>query len=76
MSTKELIQQEIDKLDEARLPELYEFIKRFQETKVKAQRPQKTFMERLREISISAPPDFSENLDLYLSGAKKIEDVH
>ena len=50
MSTKELIQQEIDKLDESRLPALYEFVKRF--AKPKAERPpsSETLMERLQKI--------------------------
>ena len=76
MSTKELIQQEIDKLDESRLPELYEVVKRLQEPKINPENPKRSFMERLGDISISAPRDFSENLDLYLSGAKQVEDVH
>ncbi len=76
MNTKDLIHQEIDKLDESRLTELYEIVKRFQEPKAPGEKPQRTFMEKLRDISISGPPDFSENLDLYLSGAKQIEDVH
>ena len=76
MSTKELIQQEIDKLDESRLSELYEVVKRLQEPKINPENPKRSFMERLGDISISAPRDFSENLDLYLSGAKQVEDVH
>lgn len=75
MSTKELIQQEIDKLDESRLPALYELVKRF--GKPKAERPpsSETLMERLRKIQISAPPDFSENHEQYASGAKSFDDV-
>lgn len=76
MSTKDLIQQEIDRVEEARLPALYELVKRF--TKRKAERPpsSETLMERLRKIHISAPPDFSENLDLYLTGEKSFEKVN
>ena len=75
MSTKELIQQEIDKLDEARLPALYELVKRF--VKPQAERPPsaETFMDRLRKIHISAPPDFSENHRQYASGAKSFDDI-
>ena len=75
MSTKELIQQEIDKLDEARLPALYELVKRF--AKPKAERPpsSETLMQRLQKIQISAPPDFSENHRQYASGAKSFDDV-
>lgn len=59
MSTKDLIQQEIDKLDESRLSELYEVVKRLQEPKVTPAKPQRSFMERLGDISISGPRDFS-----------------
>ncbi len=33
-------------------------------------------MAKLRKIKINAPPDFSKNLDLYLTGEKTIDDVH
>ena len=75
MSTKELIQQEIDKLDESRLPALYELVKRF--AKPKAERPpsSETLMQRLQKIQISAPPDFSVNHEQYASGAKSFDDI-
>ena len=75
MSTKELIQQEIDKLDESRLPELYELVKRFTKPKTERSPSSETLMERLRKIHISAPSDFSENHEQYASGAKSIDDV-
>ena len=37
--------------------------------------PQKntdSLFSRLRQIKISAPPDFSENIDAYLSGEKNV----
>lgn len=75
MSTRAQIQQEIDKVEEARLPALYELVKRF--AKPKTERPQssESLMERLRKIHISAPPDFSENHEQYASGAKSFDDV-
>ena len=76
MSTKELIQQEIEKLDESKLPELYDIVKRLQGQKIKPETSQRSFMQRLGDVSISGPRDFSENLDLYMSGAKQVEDVH
>lgn len=75
MSTKDLIQQEIDKLDEARLPALYELVKRFAKPKLERPPSTETLMERLRKIHISAPPDFSENHEQYASGAKSFDDV-
>ena len=75
MSTKDLIQQEIDKVDEARLPALYELVKRFAKPKTEHPPSSETIMERLRKIHISAPPDFSENHEQYASGAKSFDDV-
>lgn len=75
MTTKDLIQQEINKVDEARLPALYELVKRFAKPKTERSSSSGTFMERLRKIHISAPPDFSENHEQYASGAKSFDDV-
>jgi hypothetical protein len=75
MSTKDLIQQEIDKVDEARLPALYELVKRFAKPRTERLSSSETLMERLQKIHISAPSDFSENLDLYLTGEKSFEKV-
>ena len=73
MSTKELINAEIAKIHETDLPALYQHIKQFS---AKQEPPSESIMSRLRKIKISAPPDFSENIDLYLTGEKTIEDVH
>ena len=73
MKTKELIDAEIAKVHEANLPALYEHIKQFS---AKQESPSESIMSRLRKIKISAPPDFSENIDLYLTGEKTIENVH
>ena len=75
MSTKELIQQEIDKLSESQLPALYELVKRFAKPKVERPPAAETFMDRLKKIQISAPPDFSENHEQYASGVKSFDDV-
>lgn len=75
MSTKDLIQQEIDKVEEARLPALYELVKRFAKPKTERPASDETLMDRLRKIRISAPPDFSENHEQYASGAKRFDDV-
>lgn len=32
--------------------------------------PQTSLLSQLRQIKISAPPDFSENIDAYLNGEK------
>lgn len=75
MSTKDLIQQEIDKVEEARLPALYELVKRFAKPKTDQPPASETLMDRLQKIRISAPPDFSVNHEQYASGAKSFDDV-
>jgi hypothetical protein len=71
MITKEEIKSEIEKVPEERLAELYQIVRRFTQSKPSSSQP--TLMSKLRRIRISAPPDFSENLDLYLTGEKVIE---
>ena len=71
MATKEKIKSEIEKVPEERLAELYQVARRF--TQVRPVASQATLMSKLRRVRISAPPDFSENLDLYLSGEKAVE---
>jgi len=71
MVTKEEIKSEIEKVPEDRLAELYQIIKRF--TRSRPVSSQLTLMSKLRRVRISAPPDFSENIDLYLTGEKTID---
>ena len=71
MSTKELIHAEIDSVSEEYLDELYRLIKHFAQSKQQAQKP--SFMAQLKSIKIDAPQDFATNLDLYLSGEKRVE---
>jgi hypothetical protein len=75
MSTKELIQAEIDPLSDEDLDELYTLIKNFTQSKRLAK--PRSLMATLRSIQIDAPPDFAANLDLYLRGEKRVEpDLH
>ncbi len=71
MVTKEEIKSEIERVPEERLTELYQIVRRFTQSKPTSSNP--TLMSKLRRIRINAPPDFSENIDLYLSGEKTIE---
>ncbi len=71
MTTKELIQAEIDSVPEEELDRLYEWVKSFNELRPKDE--ERSFMSKLRSIQIDAPEDFAANLDLYLSGEKGIE---
>lgn len=69
MTIREEIVVKVQNLPESVLPEVYEIIEKFEE---KEKKP--SFMERLREIQIEAPSDFSRNIDLYMSGEKKIDE--
>ena len=71
MATKEEIKSEIEKVPEERLTELYQIVRRFTQSRPSSSQP--TLMAKLRRVRISAPSDFSENIDLYLSGEKTIE---
>jgi hypothetical protein len=62
MSTKELILAELDSLSQEELEELYALVKQYLETQ--RQGPTKlTFLERLGQIQIDGPEDFSEMVD-------------
>ena len=75
MTTIELIQGEIAKIPEKDLGELYGLVRDFAATKAAGSKS--SIMAKLREVRIEAPADFAANLDLYLSGEKRVdEDVH
>ncbi len=75
MTTKELIQSEIDRVGEDDLDELYKLVKDFAQTR--QQNTRQSLMSKLKSIKIDAPEDFSTNFDLYLSGEKRAEqDLH
>lgn len=70
MVTKEIIRSEIERVPETRLEELYEVVKIYSRTETESNGG--TLFSKLRNITIDGPEDFSENLDLYLSGEKTI----
>lgn len=74
MTTKQLIQAEIDALGEEDLGKLYEVVKRFAASKSKGNGS--GILATLRAVKIDAPPDFASNLDLYRSGEKRVDDLH
>lgn len=69
MTVREEIIAKVQNLPENVLPEIYEFVEKIAE---KENKP--SFMERLRQIKIEGPPDFSENFDLYASGEKSLDE--
>lgn len=70
MTTKELIQAEIEHLNEQELDELYKLVKDFSQSK---QSGKQSLMSKLQSIKIDAPEDFSSNFDLYVTGEKRAE---
>lgn len=72
MTAKELIQAEIDQIPEGDLDALYHLIRQFVNSKEAPQRP--GILSKLRSVTIDAPTDFAANLDLYMSGEKRVED--
>lgn len=75
MTIKELIYEEISKIEEDNLEELYEFVKQFVNTK-SAAKPELGILSKLKRIKIQAPVDFAANIDLYMSGEKSIENIY
>ncbi|MBC7798530.1 MAG: hypothetical protein H7Z37_16795 [Pyrinomonadaceae bacterium] len=69
MELKQEIISTIERIPEKYLAELNELVKDFSEKKSKP-----GLLRRLSEIKIDGPPDFSRNIDLYLSGEKKFDD--
>jgi hypothetical protein len=68
--TKELLKNQIDKIDEKKLEEVFYIISYYLKKEKSA--TGKDLMANLRSISIDGPADFSQNLDLYLNGEKSL----
>jgi len=71
MITKELIHSEIDGISNEHLDELYDVVRDFAESRKNGKK--QSFMSKLKNIKIDAPEDFAANLDLYMSGEKRVE---
>ena len=75
MTTKELIEAEIDKLSEEDLEKLYSIIRDFMQSRSQAQ--SESILEKLQRIQFDGPEDLAANHDLYLSGEKSEDpDIH
>jgi hypothetical protein len=70
MVTKEIIKSELDRVPEERLEEVYEVVKLYSRPGTPSNGS--SLLSKLKKIKIDGPEDFSENLDLYLSGEKTI----
>ena len=68
MNTKELILEELNKLEEDSLEELYGLIKNFANNKTSEKK--QGALTKLKKIKIQAPVDFAAIIDLYLNREK------
>jgi hypothetical protein len=71
MTTKELIQTELDRLSGEELEELFAVIRRYLQSKHPSPKP--SLMSQLRAISIDAPEDFAAQHDWYVTGEKRAD---
>lgn len=86
MISREQLKNEIDTIDDTHLEVLYRIILAFKPSPTNGNNPTNetaieqdlnspnspSLFSRLREIKISGPADFSENLDAYLNGEKNV----
>jgi hypothetical protein len=75
MTIREKLHAEIDNLDDQSVDVVYKLVRDYASSKAEPKKGD--LLTLLRQIRIDGPPDFSENLDLYLYGGKSFpEDVH
>lgn len=74
MTTKELLEAELEKLTDEDLAELLTVARGLSGTKAKPRKLRGGLLSKLQEISIDAPEDFAANFDLYVSGETKLDD--
>ena len=63
MITKETIKSEVERVPEERLAELYRVVKAFAESE-QPPSSKPSLMSKLKNVRISASPDFFENINL------------
>jgi hypothetical protein len=71
MTTKEILKEEINKIDESKLDDILSLIKNYLENGSRTK--DENILTKLKDIKIKGPKDFSVNLDQYLNGEKIIE---
>lgn len=71
--TKDELMAAIDEVPPEKFETLHQFIKSLASASTTPKISRESFMKRMQKIPIKAPPDFSRNMDLYLSGEKTID---
>lgn len=74
MTTKELLEAELEKLTDEDLAELLTVARGLSGAKAEPPKAEGGLLAKLREVSIDAPEDFAANFDLYVTGEKKVDD--
>ncbi len=69
MTIREEIVLKVQTLPDRSLATVLDFVETVEKTSKGA-----SLMERLREIKIEGPRDFSRNIDMYLNGEKNIDE--
>ena len=70
MNIRQLIDEEISKLEEEQLAEIHEIVKDFSRSQSKTNN---SLFTKLKQVKLEGPVDFAANVDLYLNGEKKWE---
>ncbi len=70
MNIRQLIDEEISKLEEDQLAKLYEIVKNFSRSQSKTNN---SLFTKLKQVKLEGPVDFAANVDLYINGEKKID---
>ena len=79
MTKREAIQAELDSLSEEDLAKVLTVVKDIARAKEHATDAKPGLLSKLKRVKIDAPEYFSANLDLYMSGEKRLggdEDLH
>lgn len=79
MTKREAIQAELDSLTEEELATVLTVVKDLARAKEHVTGTKPGLLSKLKRVKIDAPEDFSANLDLYMSGEKRLggdEDLH
>ena len=71
MTTRQMIENELQQVPDERLDDLYGIVKQF----VARESSATGILAKLQAIEIEAPTDFAANFDLYISGEKRVDDL-
>ena len=74
MSARQMLIHEIEKLNDASIFEVMAYIRRVARRE-QLRADSRGLLARLRDIQFDGPPDLSTNLDDYVTGEKRVDDL-